>query len=75
MGEAVTILGIDPGSQVTGYGVISVSGPRITYVSSGCIRTRPGSELSEKLRTIYDGIVELVTEHAPGEICIERPCG
>jgi len=72
MTEAVTILGIDPGSQVTGYGVISVSGPRIAYVASGCIRTRPGSELSEKLRTIYEGVVALVGDHAPGEVCIER---
>lgn len=72
MAGAVTILGIDPGSQVTGYGVISATGPRIAYVSSGCIRTRPGSELSERLRTIYEAVAGLVERYRPGEVCIER---
>ncbi len=72
MTDTVTILGIDPGSQVTGYGLISVSGPRISYVASGCIRTRPGSELAEKLRTIFEGVVAIVEAHSPGEVCIER---
>ena len=72
MAEAVTILGIDPGSQVTGYGVISVAGPRIAYVSSGCIRTQPGTGLADKLRTIYEGVLDLVGQYAPGEVCVER---
>ncbi len=72
MAGEVTILGIDPGSQVTGYGVIRVSGPRLVYVASGCIRTRAGSELAERLRAIHDGMVRLVAEHDPGEVCIER---
>ncbi|HUG99318.1 MAG TPA: crossover junction endodeoxyribonuclease RuvC [Gammaproteobacteria bacterium] len=71
MTGALTILGIDPGSQVTGFGVIAVEGGALRYQASGCIRTR-GGELAARLRIIFEGAARLVEEYQPDEICVER---
>ncbi|WP_355660175.1 crossover junction endodeoxyribonuclease RuvC [Halomonas salifodinae] len=65
------ILGIDPGSRITGYGVLDVTRPRPVYVASGCIRTR-GDDLAQRLAQIYAGISELIGVHRPGELAIEQ---
>lgn len=65
------ILGIDPGSRVTGFGVIDVTGSRVVYVASGCVRTADGS-LPERLKTIYEGIYEVVGDYRPDEMAIEN---
>lgn len=67
----LTILGIDPGSQVTGFGVVVADGMALRYVASGCIRTRGGA-IAERLRIIYDGAARLIAEFQPDEISIER---
>src|SRR3990172_1302377 len=66
----IRILGIDPGSRVTGYGVIESRNGRMMYVGSGCIRTHSDS-FPERLRTIFEGIGEVVAEHNPDEVAIE----
>lgn len=71
MTAGLTILGIDPGSQVTGFGVIVVEGKALRYLASGCIRTR-GGELAERLRIIFEGATRLVEEYRPDEVCVER---
>lgn len=71
MGEWTRILGIDPGSRVTGYGVLDSNGTATRYVASGCIRTE-GVELPPRLRTIFDGVTALVERYAPAEIAVER---
>lgn len=65
------ILGIDPGSRITGYGLIKQTGQKLEYVDSGCIRTSDG-ELSEKLLQIYDGICLLMDQYSPKEVAIEQ---
>ncbi|MBL1258998.1 MAG: crossover junction endodeoxyribonuclease RuvC [Thiotrichaceae bacterium] len=67
----IRILGIDPGSRITGFGVIDVSGNRLSYVASGCVRTAEGS-LPERLKTIYEGIYEVVRSYQPLEMAIEN---
>ncbi len=67
----IRILGIDPGSRVTGFGVIDVSGARVSYVASGCVRTTDGT-LPERLKTIYEGIAEVVRSYQPLEMAIEN---
>jgi crossover junction endodeoxyribonuclease RuvC len=67
----IRILGIDPGSRVTGFGVIDVAGNRVTYVASGCVRTADGS-LPERLKTIFEGISEVVRSYQPLEMAIEN---
>ncbi|WP_110687367.1 crossover junction endodeoxyribonuclease RuvC [Salinicola aestuarinus] len=64
------LLGIDPGSRVTGYGVIDVSAkPR--YIASGCIRIA-GDDLAQKLARVYAGVSELIGCYRPAEFAIER---
>lgn len=65
------ILGIDPGSRITGYGLINQTGSRIEYVDSGCIRIRPG-ELPERLQQIYEGIRQVIETYQPQTVGVEQ---
>ncbi len=65
------ILGIDPGSRITGYGVIRQLGGRVEYLGSGCIRTS-GAQLSDKLKQIYDGVSEVIIQFQPDLFAIEQ---
>ena len=66
------ILGIDPGSRITGYGVIrTLAGGRCEYLGSGCIRTS-GEVLAPKLKQIYDGISEIILQFKPELFAIEQ---
>lgn len=65
------ILGIDPGSRVTGYGLIKENQRKLQYLDSGCIRTFEGN-LSQRLFQIFNGICHLMEEHAPDEVAIEQ---
>lgn len=65
------ILGIDPGSRVTGYGLIKDQDRRLQYLDSGCIRTSEG-ELSQRLLQIFNGICQLMEEYSPDEVAIEQ---
>ncbi|MHB0775520.1 crossover junction endodeoxyribonuclease RuvC [Halomonas sp. WWR20] len=65
------LLGIDPGSRITGYGVIDTSLPKPCYVASGCIRIQADS-LAQKLAQVYAGVAELVALYRPGEFAIEQ---
>ena len=58
------ILGIDPGLRLTGFGVIDVHGRELRYVASGVIRIAPGA-LPPRLRTIHEGISEVVAQYRP----------
>ena len=65
------ILGIDPGSRVTGYGIIKEEGRRLQYIDSGCIRTSDGA-LSQRLLEIFNGICQLMDEYSPDEVAVEE---
>jgi crossover junction endodeoxyribonuclease RuvC len=65
------ILGLDPGSLRTGYGLIDCDGVAQRHIASGCIRPPAGS-MAARLRYIYDAIAELISAHEPAEIAIER---
>lgn len=65
------ILGIDPGSRITGYGVLDVSAPTPRYVASGCIRIE-ADDLAQRLAQVYAGVGELIAVHVPGEFAIEQ---
>ena len=68
--SAARILGIDPGSQITGFGVVDVAGSRTTAVDWGSIRT--AGEHGDRLRSIFLGVGQIVREYRPTEIAIER---
>lgn len=65
------ILGLDPGSVCTGFGVIHVSKARICYVASGAIRPR-GESLAERLQEIFVAVDRLAGEYKPDEVAVER---
>ena len=65
------ILGIDPGLQVTGFGVIEKHGQQLRYVTSGCVRSGRG-ELAARLRTLLEGLNEVIAAHRPAEAAIEK---
>ncbi|CAK9884818.1 MAG: Crossover junction endodeoxyribonuclease RuvC [Candidatus Erwinia impunctatus] len=65
------ILGIDPGSRVTGYGVIRQVGNKLTYLGSGCIRTQV-TDLPPRLKMIYAGVSEIITQFQPDFFAIEQ---
>jgi len=64
------ILGIDPGSRLTGFGVLDFESDNATYVASGTIRSIKG-EFSERLKAIYNAVSELVSEYQPDVVAIE----
>jgi crossover junction endodeoxyribonuclease RuvC len=70
-GGSVRILGIDPGSVTTGFGIIDWRAGEARYVASGAIRTS-GREFPPRLRQIFEGVLELMREYAPAEVAIER---
>jgi crossover junction endodeoxyribonuclease RuvC len=63
--QPVRILGIDPGSRATGYGVIDCQGQALTFVTCGVIRTSEKKPFPERLEEIYEGIVEVVGAYKP----------
>ena len=65
------ILGIDPGSIITGYGIIDSEGNHTRYVTHGCIRVNCDA-LPDKLRHIFDQITLLAGEFQPVELAIEK---
>jgi crossover junction endodeoxyribonuclease RuvC len=67
----VRVLGIDPGSQCTGFGVLDVVGARLTYVASGVIRT-PQADFATRLWEIFSCVRTVVAQYRPQQIAIER---
>ena len=71
MNDPTRILGIDPGSRITGYGIIDTDGTATRYVASGCLNLGDG-DFSGRLREIYSRISGLVDEYTPDHIAIEQ---
>ena len=65
------ILGIDPGSRLTGYGVIEQTGNRYKYIASGCIRIE-AEYFPDRLKQIFDGVAQLVQTYQPEQMAIEQ---
>jgi crossover junction endodeoxyribonuclease RuvC len=65
------ILGIDPGSRKTGFGIINSVSGRHEYITSGIIRL-PEADLPERLKIIFEGITELIEQYCPQQFSIEQ---
>jgi crossover junction endodeoxyribonuclease RuvC len=68
---AVRILGLDPGSRRTGFGVIECRGPQLLMVAQGCLNVSQ-APATARLRLIFERLRELLLHHAPAEVAIER---
>lgn len=66
------VLGVDPGTAVTGYGVVARgSDGAVSLVECGVVRTDAKAPLPERLRDIYEGITEVITRTGPGVVAVE----
>ena len=75
--SALRILGIDPGLRLTGFGVIEMLGEKLSYVASGTIKTTHGrgddlEDLPTRLKTILDGVFEVIATYAPTQVAVEK---
>jgi len=68
---SLTILGIDPGLRITGFGVISKQGGKLGYVASGCVKA-PEADLPGRLKTILEGLREVIHTHQPQQVAVEK---
>jgi len=68
---SVRILGLDPGSRRTGFGLIESRGSRLTALTHGCLNVASATPAA-RLRLIFEGLRRLMDEHAPTEVAIER---
>jgi len=64
-------LGIDPGTRQTGYAVVEATGDLAIVVDSGALSASPRNAFHERLRTIYEGLLDIVETYRPDEIAIE----
>jgi crossover junction endodeoxyribonuclease RuvC len=69
--DANIILGVDPGTQVSGYGLISIQDRDFVPIDYGCIRPPPRFKLSERYLVIYDSIEELIEKYQPSALVVE----
>ncbi len=65
------ILGIDPGSNITGYGVIDSEKNELKYIASGCIRVTEKT-IGQRLEQVFSGIREVLGSYCPAEVAIEQ---
>jgi crossover junction endodeoxyribonuclease RuvC len=72
MTTLVRIIGIDPGLRITGFGVIDKVGQNLAYVTSGCIKSNDKDSLPERIKTLLDGIDEVVALHRPQQAAVEK---
>ncbi|ULJ62696.1 crossover junction endodeoxyribonuclease RuvC [Wielerella bovis] len=72
MNKPIRILGIDPGSRTTGFGIIDVVGRDCIYVASGCIKTIPNDELAGRIGIIVRHISEIIDTYRPTQAAIEQ---
>jgi crossover junction endodeoxyribonuclease RuvC len=66
------VLGIDPGTASTGYGVVREVGSRLQVIAEGVIQTRPGIPLERRLTDIHERVGALLDEHQPDALAIEE---
>ncbi|GAB7023564.1 crossover junction endodeoxyribonuclease RuvC [Salidesulfovibrio brasiliensis] len=67
----VIVIGLDPGSRVTGYGIVRELSGQVTLVDAGTIRTPVKKQMAVRLGVIHSRLIELIGEHAPVEAAIE----
>ena len=66
------ILGIDPGLQRTGWGVITIDGSKLSFVACGVIASDPECALAGRLRQLHDGLSQVIAEQQPDETAVEE---
>ncbi len=66
------VLGIDPGSRITGYGIVEKAGNRLVHIDNGAIFTDKATDFPGRLKKIFDGLLEVITRYRPDQVAIEN---
>ena len=66
------VLGIDPGSRITGYGIIQKTGNRLIHIDNGAIFTDTAADFPGRLKKIFDGLLEVIAQYRPDQVAIEN---
>lgn len=66
------VMGIDPGLTRLGFGVVEARGSKLVAIGGGCLTTQPRDETSNRLETLFDGLCDLLDEHRPESVAVER---
>jgi crossover junction endodeoxyribonuclease RuvC len=69
---ATVVLGIDPGLRITGYALLSCNGSSVELVEAGTLKTVDGDPLESRLKTLYNGLDEVISEFRPDAVSVER---
>lgn len=72
MTDVIRILGVDPGSGATGWGVIEAAGTRLSFIDAGVIRPKRGLSRAGRLAAIHEALARLIAEWAPAETAVEE---
>lgn len=65
------VLGIDPGSRITGYGIVEQQGSRLLHIDNGAIFTDRAKDFADRLRLIFEGISRVIAEYRPEAVSVE----
>jgi crossover junction endodeoxyribonuclease RuvC len=68
----IRILGVDPGLRNTGWGIIDAQGSKLAFVASGCLQTDASAPMGERLRSLLEGLTEVIATFSPNEAAIEE---
>ncbi len=66
------VLGIDPGSRITGYGIVEKAGNRLVHIDNGAIFTDKATDFPGRLKKIFDGLLEVIARYRPDQVAIEN---
>ncbi len=66
------LLGLDPGLQATGWGVIAVDGNRLRHIANGCVKSRSNDPMAMRLVQIYDALEAVIALHRPDSAAVEE---
>jgi crossover junction endodeoxyribonuclease RuvC len=65
------VLGIDPGSRITGYGIVEKAGNRLIHIDNGAIFTDTAVDFPDRLKQIFDGLLKIIAQYRPDQVAIE----
>ncbi len=68
----IRILGLDPGLRKTGWGLVTITGTRLSYVASGVVKSEGDDPLALRLKALFDGLSAIVRDYAPDEVSVEE---
>lgn len=66
------VLGIDPGSRITGYGLVEKSGNRLIHIDNGAIFTDTAADFPGRLKKIFDGLLAIIEQYHPDQVAVEN---